>query len=65
MSGAGEAMRDNQIEVLADRILRAAGSSLKNYEMHGTREAILEATRGAYMAGWIAFGEAMKKELKQ
>src|SRR3546814_1553210 len=41
-----------RIENLAKRILNAAGSSLRHYTMQSTRGAILEAVRGAYMAGW-------------
>src|SRR3546814_7302087 len=41
-----------RIENLAERILNAAGSSLRHYTMQSTRGAILEAVRGAYMAGW-------------
>src|SRR3546814_9407567 len=38
-----------RIENLAERILNAAGSSLRHYTMQSTRGAILEAVRGAYM----------------
>lgn len=34
-------------ETHAEAILRAAGSSLRNYSMYGTREAILAAVQAA------------------
>jgi len=36
----------------AEAILRAAGSSLANYTMPGTRQAILDAVREAMGSGW-------------
>lgn len=33
------------VEAMADKVLKAAGSSLSHYSMHKTREAILEAVR--------------------
>lgn len=36
----------------AEAILRAAGSSLANYTMPGTRQAILDAVREAMGPGW-------------
>ena len=40
-----------EIERHADAILRAAGSSLRNYTMPATRRAILEAVLATYEAG--------------
>jgi|GEM_PF-3456699 len=48
----GKLVDEDRIEALADRILRASGSALRHYSLSRTREEILEATRGAYMAGW-------------
>ena len=45
------------VEAMADKVLKAAGSSLSHYSMHKTREAILEAVRDVRRA---AFEEAAK-----
>ena len=47
------------LEAHADAILRAAGSSLKNYTLNGTREAILAAVRDA-MGEWQPIETAPK-----
>lgn len=44
-------MTPTNLEPLADAILRASGSSLRNYTMPTTRAAILEATEAVYLAG--------------
>lgn len=57
----------NEIEKLADAILRASGSSLRNYTMPATRAAIIAAAQEAHdagrRAGWKAFGELMMHQL--
>jgi len=42
----------------AEAILRAAGSSLANYTMPGTRQAILDAVREAMGPGWLPIESA-------
>lgn len=44
-------MTEPDLHILADNILRAAGSSLRNYSMPATRKAILAATMAAVEAG--------------
>lgn len=52
----------------ADKVLRAAGSALKNYSVHGNRRAILsammDAIEEAYRAG-AAFADKHHAERRQ
>ena len=43
--------KSDVLETLADSILRAAGSSLSNYTMPGTRQAIMNAVSCAVQSG--------------
>lgn len=53
------------IEEAAEMVLRAAGSSLKNYTMPATREAILQAItdvrKDAYIAGSNAYHASLSE----
>jgi hypothetical protein len=44
---------DKPIDEALDKVLRAAGSSLDNYTVPKTREAMREAMRGVMRAAWV------------
>lgn len=48
----------------ADLILRASGSALKNYEMHGTRRAILSAVMDCYEEAYRAGADFATKRME-
>jgi hypothetical protein len=49
---------DKPIDEALDKVLRAAGSTLDNYTVHKTREAMREAMRGVMRAAWVEGSDA-------